>query len=284
MRSFTLAILFLENDRSNHYAICALAEIWKADGNAVHFLHGTKEYVPADLLFLHINLTVIPDSILEFARRYPKVINLQATDIRKRLFSSLLVTPDSSYSGEVILKTDLNHGGGPEAKYHPDRLYRLACRWQTFRLKVLSPIRDWRKSIYYPVYPSIQNVPKSFWKSPRWVIEKFVPERLDNHFVIRNYRFLGSRESALMLVSKTAFIREHELVKVCSIDLEPELQKFRRKFKLDYGKIDYVLVDGKPVVLDINKTMGYNAKASFNPEVLRTRKELAQGIYDYLVD
>ncbi len=114
------------------------------------------------------------------------------------------------------------------------------------------------------------------------MVEKFVPERQEGHYVIRNYKFLGNRHNTLIFFSKTPFIREHALVKISPIETEPALRDFRANLQLDYGKIDYIVVDGKPVVLDINKTMGYNASAGVNAEVVKARRELAEGIYDYL--
>lgn len=34
----------------------------------------------------------------------------------------------------------------------------------------------------------------------------------------------------------------------------PELVAFRRQWRLDYGKIDYVVHDGAVVILDVNRT------------------------------
>src|SRR5437588_9071793 len=36
----------------------------------------------------------------------------------------------------------------------------------------------------------------------------------------------------------------------------PEVFEVRRRLKLDYGKIDYVMYGSTPIVLDVNKTMG----------------------------
>ncbi|HRK69512.1 MAG TPA: hypothetical protein PKY73_18325, partial [Hyphomonas sp.] len=40
----------------------------------------------------------------------------------------------------------------------------------------------------------------------------------------------------------------------------PRLIEMRRKLSLDYGKIDYVMVDGAPFIFDANKTMGLGEK------------------------
>ena len=81
--SKTVAILFGEYDLPQTYVISALAEYWREDGICVHFLSGTKKYVPADLLILHVDMSLVPDAYLEFAGCYPRTLNLKAKDIRK---------------------------------------------------------------------------------------------------------------------------------------------------------------------------------------------------------
>ncbi|MCE0482728.1 MAG: hypothetical protein LV479_00655 [Methylacidiphilales bacterium] len=282
MRPPTIAILFLERDRPENYAISAYAKIWEEGGIKVHHLIGIKTCVPADLLFLHVNLSVVPGEYLQFARRYPRAVNLHARDIRKRSFSSLVLSSDSDYQGEVIVKTDLNYGGVPETYLHPNPFFRLASRWQMLRRMILHPTRNWREDAVYPVYRSIREVPAACWRNRHWLVEKFIPERLDGHYVIRNYKFLGNRENTLLLVSEKPFIREDALISISPVENEPALQELRRKLRLDFGKFDYVLVDGTPVLIDINKTMGFNPNASHDPGVVKARRQLAEGIYDYL--
>src|SRR6266571_4018349 len=113
----TIGILFHEKNRKRHlsgYAITFLAEFWRQDGHRVHYLFGTRKFVPADLLLVHVDLSVVPDEYLEFASRYPIALNRAATDIRKSLISANLVRPGDPHSGKVIVKTDLNYGGAPE--------------------------------------------------------------------------------------------------------------------------------------------------------------------------
>jgi hypothetical protein len=96
------------------YAIANLADIWRKSGLQVVMLFGTKKYVPADLAIVHVNLSVVPEDYLAFARRYPAVLNGHVRDIRKSAISQNLLLPDSLYEGPVIVKTDLNSAGMPE--------------------------------------------------------------------------------------------------------------------------------------------------------------------------
>ena len=80
----SVAVLFSEHDQPDGYVISRLADYWRQDGLHVEYLFGTDRYVPADALLLHVDLSVLPDDVLEFAGRYPLVINRHARDIRKR--------------------------------------------------------------------------------------------------------------------------------------------------------------------------------------------------------
>ena len=82
--------------------------------------------MPADLVLLHVNLSVVPDEYLELASRYPIVVNGKAKDIRKSTYSTLRVTRDDPYAGPVIVKSNLNYAGVPEA-IQGVRTVRIAC-------------------------------------------------------------------------------------------------------------------------------------------------------------
>jgi hypothetical protein len=96
----TIAILFHENNRKHDlssYAIAFLAEFWRQDGNRVRYLFGTHKFVPADLLLIHVDLSIVPDEYLEFASRYPIALNKVPKDIRKAQVSTNLVRRGDSY-------------------------------------------------------------------------------------------------------------------------------------------------------------------------------------------
>src|SRR5437773_8137385 len=128
----TIAILFHENNRKHDlssYAIAFLAEFWRQDGNRVRYLFGTRKFVPADLLLVHVDLSVVPDEYLEFASRYPIALNSGVKDIRKSQISTNLVKQGDAYSGKVIVKTNLNFEGSPEQILRRHRWQLLASRF-----------------------------------------------------------------------------------------------------------------------------------------------------------
>ena len=55
-----------------------LIPVWKEAGIEVIQVFGTREAPPADVAFLHVDLSVIPPAYLEFARRYPVVATIGA--------------------------------------------------------------------------------------------------------------------------------------------------------------------------------------------------------------
>ena len=59
-----------------------------------------------------------------------------------------------------------------------------------------------------------------------------------------------------------------------------ELQRFRAELGFDYGKFDYVMVDGHPVLLDANSTP-YQGPDTGRSRFLQLISILASGIEDY---
>ena len=112
-----IAILYHENHRGRplNYVINHYAEFWRAGGLEVVSLFGVSEFVPADLVIVHVDLSVVPDEYLDFANRcYPIVLNGEVKDIRKSTFSQLLLKPGDPCDGKVIVKSNYNYAAEPE--------------------------------------------------------------------------------------------------------------------------------------------------------------------------
>jgi hypothetical protein len=69
------------------YFLALLVSEWEMQGIEVLTVHDLDSWVPADVCFIHVDLSLVPSRYIEFARRYPNVINLHITDIRKRSYS-----------------------------------------------------------------------------------------------------------------------------------------------------------------------------------------------------
>jgi hypothetical protein len=267
-RARRIAVLVHERTepaRLDHYAIRYLADLWREDGLEVEFLFGVARRVPADLLLVHVDLSVVPDEYLEFAHRYPIVLNGRARDIRKSSFSTLRLDRDSDYEGPVIVKSDLNYAGVPERLLEP----------------AAGPRANFADSSEYRVYDALVDVPSHELDDPDLVVERFVPEVEDGLYRVRMFDVLGDRCTSVRHASEHPISGASTLVGYDFVEPPPELWRIRERLGLDYGKIDYVLRDGRPLVIDVNKTTG--ASNHTDPVALRAmRRERANGIYAYL--
>jgi hypothetical protein len=128
-----IAILFHKGDRHydlSRYMVHYLARRWRADGHEVINLFGVSRFEPADLILVHVNLSVVPGEYIEFASRYPIALNSGVRDIRKSTISRNLVRPGEGWDGPVIVKSDLNYAGLPERVLNRSWLER---RWPPSR-------------------------------------------------------------------------------------------------------------------------------------------------------
>jgi hypothetical protein len=227
-------------------------------------LYGVDEFVPADALIVHVDLSVVPDEYLEFASRYPVVLNGRVKDIRKRAISRHLVTRGGSYRGPVIVKSDLNFAGASE----------IGLKRHNFKAWPFKRPTD------YQVMPSPAHVPERAWEHPGVVIERFLPEREGGLFHIRVMVFLGDRLSCTRMSSPNPIVNGSTQVRVQDIEPHPEVIALKAKLGFDYGKFDYVLRDGEAIVFDLNKTVGAPPKTS-DPIVIAGRRHRAEGLYAY---
>ena len=277
----TIAILFHGNNRKHDlssYAIAFLAEFWRQDGNRVRYLFGTRKFVPADLLLIHVDLSIVPDEYLEFASRYPIALNKVPKDIRKSQVSTNLVRRGDSYLGRVIVKSDLNSGGSPE-----QILRRNSSRWRQLLPNHFFPDNadssSFGASFGYRIYDSVAEVPCADLEQNDIVVEKFLPEKEENLFFVRHYEFLGDRSTCTRLASRDPIVKDQTVVRIEEIDPHPEIVEARKRLNFDYGKFDYVLHDSRPVLLDTNKTTGADRVSS--RELNARRRHRANGIYSY---
>ena len=118
------------------------------------------------------------------------------------------------------------------------------------------------------------------------MIERFLPELEGGVYHTRVYQFLGNRWICLRMGSRSPIVKAQDSVSVERVEPHPSMDEWRKKLNMDYGKLDYVLVDGEPVLLDANKTIGASPSGMnqlISPEQVETnRRTLAEGIYDYL--
>lgn len=242
---------------TRHHMVSVIADDLAELGVEVVHLYGTGKFVPADAIFVHVDRSVVPEDVVRFAARYPRQINPLARDIRKRTFADGLLEPGDSYGGPVIVKSDLNYGGAPELT---NRTLAERAMAKAGRMLTRQPeIRILTKSDYR-VFPSLSDVPPGYFGLGN-VVQKLMLEKDGEKNVLREYIFLGNRHFENVERSASEIITEDEHVSCQPFTPHPRLLNMRRRLKLDYGKIDYVMAGGEPFIFDANKTMGLGDKA-----------------------
>ncbi|HEX6791855.1 MAG TPA: hypothetical protein VF247_11145 [Candidatus Krumholzibacteria bacterium] len=283
-----IAVLFHSGDRYRNpaeYIVHHLAGFWREDGHTVTYLFGTRQFVPADLLLVHVNLSVVPGEYLAFAGRYPVVLNGKIRDIRKSTFSRNLVHPGDAWDGPVIVKSDLNYAGVPERFL---RMTELEHRFKSIRrLRAMvdsarGVTAPFEKARDYLIYDRLADVPAHWFSDRNVVIERFRPEFEDGLYHTRVYQFLGDRWTCTRMGTRNRVVKAERDAKTESVEPAPEIVAKRHELGLDYGKLDYVINNGEAVLLDINKTTGASRYMD-DEHRRRMRRHQAEGLYSYFV-
>jgi ABC-type uncharacterized transport system ATPase component len=83
-----------------------------------------------------------------------------------------------------------------------------------------------------------------------------------------------------MMISPKRVVSMSNTISLVECDTHPEILQLRKQLGFDYGKFDYVIHEGKVVLLDANKTTG-SGDLTGNPMIERFRKIRAEGLLDY---
>lgn len=257
-----------------------IADCWRQSGVEVHVLPGPDARVEADIGILHVDLTHVPADYLECARRFPYVLNGRVIDISKRHVSRNLVHAGDGYDGPVIVKTNRNCGGAGEDQVHgpptgASRLIAGVRRRLPWTLRRDIPTADYR------LFRSTREVPKLVWLNRDLVVERFLPEMRDGYYCLRTWVFLGDRETNSISYSSEPIVKSSSVVRRESVaDIPDELRQIRTSMGFDFGKFDYSIVDGRPVLYDTNRTPSV---ARLKPEQFMPQaRHLADGLESFL--
>ena len=107
------------------------------------------------------------------------------------------------------------------------------------------------------IYDHPDLVPAKFWGNPLFVIQKFQTEmESEDLYRLRSWYVLGNRDFHVVTVSKEPIVKGRNIIHRWVVDLAtpPELSALREAMRVDFGRFDYVLVDGKPAVFDVGRT------------------------------
>jgi len=276
-----IAILFHEKDRHRdlqRYDIVHVARYWEALGHETITVFGTENFVPADIAILHVDLSQVPQRYLDFANRYPICLNKNITDIRKSAISQHQLSVNDDYDGEVIVKSNYNSAGVPE-RINGTWWSRTGLRLRQFYLKsrqriVIAKQKD------YQIFERLSQVPREVFARPDLIVEKFLPERDGELYRVRSCVFLGTGTPCQMIISPWPVACMGNAISLVECETHPEILQLRKQLGFDYGKFDYVIHEGKVVLLDANKTTG-SGDLTGNPMIERFRKIRAEGLLDY---
>jgi hypothetical protein len=269
-----------------HYYLSYLLDLWRAEGRRVVLHQGLGEPPPAAAALLHVDLTVCPEEYRALAARYPLALNRHPASLAKRVVSRNLVARDDAYEGPVIVKTDLNAGGLPEQRL------ALAGRSGARRAMVAARRRLplWLGGLpvgtRYRIYPRKQEVPAAVWSQPALVVERLLLDRVavDGRRLcgVRQWFCLGGRGLVLTYRGVAPCLRwdTTTLIEPLSDAVPEAIRARRRELGLDFGKLDFVVVDGEAHLLDANRTpfLGGPPWSETTDRICRT---LAAGLDDY---
>jgi hypothetical protein len=189
-------------------------------------------------------------------------------DIRKSTYSQLLVKPGDAYQGKVVVKSNFNFAGIPE------RTLGVPLDPRGVSSSYFWSPQD------YQIYETPEAVPSFLFDDPNVIVEKFQPEFEDGMYFIRSMLFLGGRASCTRFAAREPIVNNSTQIRTELVEPHPEMVRLYQAMRFDFGMFDYVIHEGKPILLDANKTTGAT-KASTDPKMVARRRHRAEGLYEY---
>ncbi len=250
--------------KSSHYLLKALFPHWARLGHQV-LIRSDLDHLPnADVAVLHLDRTVVPDRYAAAVARFPVVINARARDLSKRTVSTNLLAPQDTWDGRVIVKTDLNSHGNSEAMH----LHHEGVEPRPTTLA------------RYAIFDNLRLVPGHVWLDPSLVVERFLPEPDPDGYALRVWTFLGDRERCTRYVGREPIVKAADFVSRVPCEVPDVIRAERKRLGFDYGKFDFVVHDGRAVLLDANSTP--TLPSSVSPMLASSNAELAVGMSGFV--
>jgi hypothetical protein len=134
--------------------------------------------------------------------------------------------------------------------------------------------------VTYQIYPSIDEIPQAIWDDPNYVVERFLPEQDDKGYWLRCWVFFGDAERCNRFCCPEPIVKGSNLIAREPAPVPDELRAERKRLGFDYGKFDFVVHEGRTVLLDANRTPSAAANISGYQEAEAFR--LAAGINSLL--
>lgn len=251
--------------RSSYLLFNALREFEKL-GHSWRVSAGPQP-VDGDAALLHVDATVVDPAYLALQSRYERTINFATGDISKRKVSSARLMPGDVWGGPVIVKGNLNSQGAMESKHNARAL--AAGR--------PLPHPDLPHAEPYRILDRVEDVAPATWDNRDLVVERFLPERDERGgYAVRTWVFMGAREWCNRELCADPIVKGAKVLRSDPVDVPREIRAQRERLNFDYGKFDFVIHAGVPILLDANRTPG-----SAPPVIGFTRdaaRNLAEGL------
>jgi hypothetical protein len=224
-----------------------------------------------DAALLHVDSTIVEPEYLALARHYPLAINFRTGDISKRATSRLLLSRDDRWDGPVMVKSNYNNNAVMEDLHNRG----AAKTGQPL------PHPGVTRGGAYSVLESISDVGDDIWSDPSLVVERFLPEPdPEGGFVLRTWVFMGARERCTRFVTADKVSKAADILRSQPIEVPPKLRAERERLGFDFGKFDWVMHDGEPVLLDANRTPG--VATAIQALMKEGARNLAEGLHGLL--
>ena len=226
----------------------------------------------SNIAILHIDASIIPDNYLEYASTFPICINKNVADITKKMVSGATIAGNANWPGPFIVKSNLNYYGIPESRMND--YAKLANK--------PAPFPAARINMEYTIYNTYSEIPTSVFRDQDLTVEKFIPEVEDNCYAIRHWVFCGEKEHCNRYLSESKVIKGENVIKKTTSEIPDALRRRREELGFDYGKFDFVIHDGQPILFDSNKTPGL--PPNNGDETKRAINNLADGLDSLLIE
>nr|CRH05660.1 protein of unknown function [Candidatus Magnetococcus massalia] len=242
-----LDILIISHARStiaanSPFFIRYLMEYWQAAGYKIAVQQGLQTPPQTQLAINHIKDTYTPEAYQKLFNRFPYTMNGGLNDISKQAISHDGLSRESDHNSTVMVKSRLNGGGRWEAKLTAVR-------------EGLPPVVPGQGENYH-VYSALSQVPEAIWQSQTAFVQPFYREESAHGYVLRCCYVVGQRRLHTIAFADHPIIYWHN----CSAPtvVEDPVKNFFASYcqqvGLEVGAIEYLLVDGEPKVLDVNRT------------------------------
>jgi hypothetical protein len=229
------------------------------------------EAIEGDAALLHVDATIVSQEYRDLESRYERAFNFRTFDISKRHISRLILARNDRWDGPVIVKSNYNNKAIVEDVHN-----RLALeKGRPAPHPGIATVDEYR------VLDRIDEVEERVWSDPALVVERFVPEQDGSgNFVLRTWVFMGPRERCTRFVTEDRISKAAGVLSYEPIEVPPKLRAERKRLGFDFGKFDFVMHDGEPVLLDANRTPG--TAAAIREMMEKGARNLAEGMHELL--